>query len=644
MKKIILTVILGLAAIALSSCVDTLDTHPTNSFTEEAVWGSYSTASAFVNATYSSVLALWAGPGVSVDWESRTSLGCRGSQVGEGIDSYATETGLNRNTDLGADQSARLRRCNLIIEKAMASDAFDESEKKLLIAEGKFLRAMVFFFQARRMGRFLPIMQTFKQDDTDVAQELKMTSSIAESYKLIVADFEDAIAGLPERSSAGRANKYAAEVLLSKACLQAYAYTGDKSYLEKCITAGSDVIYNNVLSSNYGSIFNEEDPFNAEILLAVYRLAQNNTMDAVAEVQMVMPNIDVGSIWQSNSQQFNSSYGTPFNAWGIYWPTQELVDQYLAIDEESGEAKAWWETSQWKKNVDDLDPSTVTEAGQVDQYVRRTGELRRIPTPNDFVNTNLAYPMNQRYAVLKAENDGRDISELMYSNRDARFYDSIIYDNCPFLGETIGLNLGGNCSKGVRSKEDGGWYTTITNYMWRKGVVENVERMEWSTKIDYHWVVARTGEAYMNVAEACLLLGDLANALQCINATRATHGKLPPSTATTIDEAWVDYMRERSVEMCLEIGDMYFSQLRWGKYGGICNAGRAPGDVIKALDSPIYQVQIARDRSKVLINQVTLLNSAQRQFTVKRYLFPIAQSFLNTREAYGLDHEQNPGW
>lgn len=107
---------------------------------------------------------------------------------------------------------------------------------------------------------------------------------------------------------------------------------------------------------------------------------------------------------------------------------------------------------------------------------------------------------------------------------------------------------------------------------------------------------------------------------------------------------WVDYMRERNVEMCLELGDTYFAQLRWGKYGGVCNAGRSPGDVIQALDSPIYQVQISRDRSKVLINQVTLLNSAQRRFTVKRYLFPIAQSFLNTREAYGLDHEQNPGW
>ena len=38
------------------------------------------------------------------------------------------------------------------------------------------------------------------------------------------------------------------------------------------------------------------------------------------------------------------------------------------------------------------------------------------------------------------------------------------------------------------------------------------------------------------------------------------------------------------------------------------------------------------------------MNSASRTFTAKRYLFPIAQGFLDTREAYGLDHNQNAGW
>lgn len=93
-----------------------------------------------------------------------------------------------------------------------------------------------------------------------------------------------------------------------------------------------------------------------------------------------------------------------------------------------------------------------------------------------------------------------------------------------------------------------------------------------------------------------------------------------------------------------EGADIYFSYLRWGKYGGYANHGRQAGDVVYDLDRPVYKIEISRDRKTLLIGQHTLLNSATRSFTTKRYLLPIAQSFLNTRESYGLDHTQNPEW
>ena len=96
--------------------------------------------------------------------------------------------------------------------------------------------------------------------------------------------------------------------------------------------------------------------------------------------------------------------------------------------------------------------------------------------------------------------------------------------------------------------------------------------------------------------------------------------------------------------MCNEGGDIYFSYLRWGKYGGFANHGRTPGGIIADLDRPVYKIQISRDRTKLLIGQVTLLNSANRNFTERRYILPIAQSFLNTRAAFGLDAVQNEGW
>lgn len=52
----------------------------------------------------------------------------------------------------------------------------------------------------------------------------------------------------------------------------------------------------------------------------------------------------------------------------------------------------WYETSQYKNNVTVLDPSSITEAGQVDAYKQVNGDARRIPTPQDLKQLNKSYP------------------------------------------------------------------------------------------------------------------------------------------------------------------------------------------------------------------------------------------------------------
>lgn len=656
MKKIFLISIMGLLAVCATSCKDTLDTHPTDFFDEETVWSSYSTASAFVNSAYATVLAdynnddytgMWAGNGSCVFWECRTPNSIRLSTAGQGQDTFVDETSITPAFNYGVNYATSLRMCNVIIEKAGQSEVLSEGEKTQLVAEGKFLRAMIFFDQTRKMGRFLPIKQSFSQADTTVANSLKMTSSIEESYKLVMEDFDAAIAGLPTTSKTGRANKYAAETMLSEACLQAYAYTKDTKYLDKAIAAANDVVSNKSLSSDYIGMFNGQDSYSPEILLAYYYLFEDAYTSSFCEIIDVGPNIQVTDTDKNQCPVpfRNASGGSTWMGWGLFFPTQDLVDQYLVIDEKTGEALPWWETSQWKDNVQELDPSTVTTAGQVDSYKNLSGEPRRIPSVQDFLNTNEGYPTFDRYSKLKEDRtDTRNISELMYQNRDKRFYGSVAYDQCEWLGEPMEMNLQGNASMGVREFEDGGYLNTVSSYYWRKGCPDDLSSMFYAVQTDYHFCIARVGMAYLNLAEAYLCKNDLTNALKAMNATRVTHGGLPESKATTLDEAWKDYIRERNVELCNELAYTYFAYLRWGKYGGAANAGRAAGDVIKALDAPAHKIMISRDRSQILVGQITLLNTAHRKFSTRRYLLPIQQSFLDTREAYGLDHEQNPGW
>lgn len=645
MKSIIYS-LLGLSLVMMSACINTLDTHPTTVFDAATVWGSKATVEGFINATYSDIInSGYAGSGSCVAWEARTPNGVKCSQVGEGIDGTATELGLSSSNDWGVNRFGLLRRCNLIITNVSNSKTLSEAEKNELSAHGYLMRGMIFFDQTRKMGRFVPVMEVFDVEHPE-AVNIPMTKDVAESYTLVINDLQKAAENLPTSNAPGLPTKWAADVLLSRAALQAYAYTQNSSYLDIAIKATEDVINNSGVSlTTSNGMFNETDLYNPEILWAYYREKKNTIIANYEELIRTYPNISTDNVNNSQSPvALKQANGQSFEGWAIFFPTQDLVDQFLVTDEKNGEALPWYETSQYKDNVDFLDPATVTEAGQVDAYNQLNGDKRRIPTPQDLLQTKDGYANFSRYHQLKASSP-RDISDLMYKDRDKRFYTAVVYDKCKWVGETVELNLGGNLSQGVRDKEDGGWYNTVTGYYWRKSNIENPEpRAYYNCQVALHFNIVRLGEAYLNMAEAKLLKKDIKGAVEALNQTRTIHGGLKPSTAITEKEAWVDYIRERNCELTNEGGDLYFSYLRWGKYGGHANHGRQPGDIIVDLDRPTYKIEISRDRTKMLIGQLTLQGSAQRNFSIRRYLLPINQDFLNTREAYGLDHEQNEGW
>ena len=91
-------------------------------------------------------------------------------------------------------------------------------------------------------------------------------------------------------------------------------------------------------------------------------------------------------------------------------------------------------------------------------------------------------------------------------------------------------------------------------------------------------------------------------------------------------------------------GDLYWSFLRWGKYGGDANNGAAAGAVIAALNSPVHKIQITKDRKQFFIAQITRNGAWERTFTTKRYLMPIPQGILDQRAASGINDTQNPDW
>ncbi len=634
MKRYIKNSIIAFMGASLAIGCNELDTEPFETYSEETVWNSKEAADAFVLSTYNGTVTEFVGKYASLEAYTPNGIhsdlwNLNGFPI-ERFDRFYSSAKSFSNF------FSSLRACNKIIENATQSTVLSATQKTELIAEGHFLRGILFFNQTLWQGRFVPILKVL---DVNSQEEFRtpLTQSPVESYRYVINDLTKAVEGMPERSLAGRANKYAAHIFRSRAALQAYAYTKDASYLDIAIESANAVINSGkyALTSNYGDLFVEEGQYDNEIILGHYRLKLNTTVGSFNEMIRAVPNIENVEIEAVGGQKFNDVGGRSFECWAQYFPTQDLVDQYLVIDQADNQAKPWYETSQFLNNVEEGDISTLT-LGSLNT-VRHP-----VPEANDL-GTNSKGTKIIRYGKIKSGATVTNISELMYLNRDARFDQTIVRDQTKWLKEDISTNICGNLWAGVRQSQSDSWYTTVSGYYWRKAVRQVEPRLYYTNQTDYHFVLARLGEAYMNLAEAHLLKGNVADAVAAFNQTRVKHGKLPASTASTLAEAWTDYIRERRVEMAYE-GDLYWSYLRWGQYGGDANEGEAPGGIIQALNRPVYKIQITKDRTQFMIAQITRNGAWERTFTTKRYLMPIPQGELDRRSASGVNDSQNPGW
>ena len=571
----------------LQGCNDFLDTKPSESYSEELVWSSRSTAEAFILQTYNNVIPKY------TDFKTEDCLTTNSVYVYQGSPNAVREL-VDRGWDFGFGDFGTVRRCNLIIEKVAASP-IDEKSKTELIAEGKMLRAMTYYYQAKHTGRVIWVDRVLTEEDDF---NLGLTSTIKESYDYILKDLDDAIAGLPTESKAGRLNKNAALALKSEVCLTAAAYTGEKALFQQAIDA-VDAIQGYTLDSNYEGMFNQDGAYSSpEIILARYRSKDNNTCGNTLMQEMI-PNQNNDAIKNFGCSPVMKT-DFIFECWMSHAPSQNLVDNYLVIDRLTNQAVPWNESTQFKNSVNEVPVSDVADMAY---------------DPKELVN-------GKGYV----SKDGTKLNELVYGNRDKRFYATIVYDSCLFYGETITMCQKGNLNRCSRVGNPGTSHMPLTNYMWRKSIYNVSPRPFVDVLTDYHYVVFRLGRVLMNKAEALLCQGKWQEAMNVINKTREVHGGLPASTATNLAEAWIDYKRERNVELPLE-GDYYWSLLRWGKYGQEANHGLAPTSVIPELNCPATFSEISKDRQRMFVGQVQFTND-QREFRTRRYLFPIPQLSL----------------
>lgn len=622
-NSIILIAIAALAILITVSCTKkVLNTKPFDKVSSDVIWSNEANAWTFIYSTYASIMPAFEGGGQNTSPYTLNTMGFDAIyNHGAGV---FTGT-LDHTADMGFNNWSQVRMCNLIIDEVGASKGISEDSKKGLIGQGKFLRAMSYLNVARKIGRIVWIDTVLSPNDNLL---LPSTPNPFESYKYIIQDLSDAVQDLPTSSDKAVANKYTAAAWLSEVCLEALAYENYPAppnisptdpLIDTAIKYAQMVIDQGGYSMdpNYGGMFNEVSPQSPEIIQGIYRNSINTNV-VNTPMQLMLANINNGSVTNyGGGPLYTGANDHVLEDWIQGGPTQNLADDYLVIDKsDPSKALPWDQTSQFKNAVDEnatIPTSVIPQAG---------GE------------TSVEHG-----AINPGSNES--IWTLTNEGRDARWNASIISDSSQLYGWNLTTCIKGNATRWM--KIDGfAYYVSLTNLYWRKGIYNNVApRPFYNVPTDYHYVIMRLGRIYLDLAEAYLLKGDVNDAVAALNETRTIHGKLPPSTATTLADAWTDYKRERRVDLVLE-DDYYWSLLRWGRYGGPANHGLPSGSIIPELTDEPRVMDISKDRKFFSIVEGSFYGSNNiRVFEPRRYLFPIAQSYLDRNPKFG---PQNSGW
>ncbi|MFY0601293.1 MAG: RagB/SusD family nutrient uptake outer membrane protein [Cyclobacteriaceae bacterium] len=560
MKKGIKNILILLLSLTLFSCSDSfLDTKPLDKYSEADVWSDANIAQAFIYDIYGDIMVELVKNPLGINGAPGTRSDDYSDNIATRRNNVVKKDQLDRNFDAGWDVFHIIRKCNLAIEKVTESSEITEALKVELIAQAKMLRAMIYYSRARLFGKYIIIERVLTEEDDF---KLPRSSTIKETYDFILSDLQDAAEGLPEVAPAGQLTRGAALAYLAEVALHGAAYieSGKSEYYQVSKKASEDLFalgysldsdYRG-LTSDYGSAIGS-----SEVILGYFRHV-DNTEFRLTPMQRIVPNCSEPKNFDWVVPKLSES----FEGWAEVWPSQELVDDYLVVDQD-GDAKKWDETSYYQ----------------------------------DFLD------------------NGGYVSDAIYKNRDARFYTSIVHDSSQFYGNLVTIRKGGNMH--WESNASGNWSMTRTGYYFRKSVFEG-QKLWARDNVPFHHLMARLGRSYLNYSEVMLRLNDPATALQYINMTRSAHGQLPElSTGLSLDDAWKYYRIERRVELFYE-NDRYWSLLRWGKEAGDI--------IIPELNKGLKAIEIATDgRSFELVDLPLDATTNEAVFSTRKYLFPVPE-------------------
>lgn len=622
-NKISLYIVAFASWLAVSSCSDVLDKAPLDLVTEDMVWSDASMAQSYLNRIWYATgrqdyqnetwFSLYAGPLTPGTDVISDNVYARWNRNGVAV---RNDAGWTENTDYGLfDNFIDIRRCNIAIDKLTAGCGFKKDVEEDLLGQAYFGKGLIYATRAKSFGGYPIIEHTLTPND-----ELSLPrASIKETFDYSISLLEKSAELLNVKSPSGRPNKGAAYALLSEVYLNAAAYikyamingiqesvdltpylNGVINSVERLEALGQYQLETS--GSDWARQFNDLDYVSGspkEAILTqftppgLYPLSN----DKMVEINCYLPTMLTDNLKSDVIKEYDGepySGFTPSSGWQTLAPNPAVVEETFYVVDLDGKARRWEESQRFKKYVEETEDGTRK--------------------------------LNAEAASYRINN----ISELMYENRDKRFYETVAYDGGTYFGNKFDSRQGGNMHPNS-FKALNNTYGAVTGYLFVKSVPQT---KSWtSTDLSgFHRICLRLSKALLNAAEAYLLKNDWENARKYINRTRTTHGGLPALQTETQDDLWKIYLDERNAELMLE-NDRYFTLLRYG-------INQKNAEVLEQLNrGNMKKLDISSDGSSYQYVELPFEVDANKMvFNRYRYLYPIAKKYRTANPNY----EQNP--
>jgi hypothetical protein len=603
MKRIYYLLIAGTVLLGTVSCKkDFMDLKPKDAYDDEAVWQDPALIQTFVNNLYLGIPHGFSNIMMSSMADETMynadfgSSNVTKSQVTPSDYSIFDEGfwTANRQRMMGWSMVYKfVRPANIFFEKIDAAPFSNEADRRRMKGEVHFLRAYLYHNLVSMYGGVPIVTKSFGLNDDFKVER----NTFEESINFIVKDLDSAAALLPlsySGANIGRATKGAALALKSRVLLHAASdlFNTDASwaggYTNKALIsyvggdrqarwqAAKDAAKAVMDLGIYGLY--KPEPASAEEAAKNYGdiFLQKATSE---DIFLRYFTLKIDENWDGyNPGLYNNPNG--WHGWGSNTPIGQMVDSYEKVD-------------------------TIN-------------------------NVAVSRPFSWNNAADKAS---------PYTNRDPRFYASILYDGAvwrPRQADAVGRDPIGIVQTGYYEKPDGtlipgldtrngpleDWNGTYTGYYMRKFIDPSVNAQY--DKQEQPWRYIRYTEVLLNYAEACIELGQEAEAKTVLNQIRkrAAMPEITESGAALKER----YRNERRVELAFE-DQRYFDVRRWmiapeaykdaqGVY--IRHKIDNNGNVL----STTYTVLDSRTDPKKLVPQ-------QREWNPRFYLFPIKRDEIN---------------